>query len=136
MVNPTWMYFAGFVVWEKMKEVKELGRCFVAKVVARSTIETAWKIGLKIEVLYHGSKLCYYKLIFFLFGDSICKFISLEFMEVPFLPYLWGTQWWTLLVNYHSISLVCVWSNKPFSFMEVLISGCPCITRQFFTILF
>jgi len=35
------MYFAGFVMWEKIKEVKELGGCFAAKVVARSTIETA-----------------------------------------------------------------------------------------------
>lgn len=42
--------FAGCAIALKMKEVIEPKKCFLAKVVVRSTIGTAWEVGLNKEV--------------------------------------------------------------------------------------
>ena len=69
-----------------MKEVREQGRCCLAKVVARSIIGAASKLGLKIEVLFLDWNFVYIA-IFQILMDY-CRLISLEFVDLSLMPNL------------------------------------------------
>lgn len=94
-----------------MRVVKEQGGCFLAKVVARSTTGIAWKIGLKTEVPYFGLIVVMLQTDIVLIWGFICRFISLELVEVPILSNLWGTLWHVLS---NSLASFGVWvANSP-----------------------
>lgn len=103
-VSPMLMLCAGYVFLVRMKEVREQEGCFLAKVVARSTTGTAWKVGLNIEVSYWFLLfLRQLRITMFSLMELFFRSLSLEFMDMPLLPNLWGnktfgTRWILLLV--------------------------------------
>ena len=76
-VSPMLMWCAGYASLVKMKEARERGECFHAKVVARSTTGTAWKIGLSIEVS------CWSKISYKLQISNV--FIDGNFFQISFI---------------------------------------------------
>ena len=102
LLMPKWCVDYASLV--NMKGVKLLRKWFHAVLVERSITSFVWKIGLNIEVCV-WVLLVWFKLFSLSKFVSFCRFISLEFVVMPLLPYLWGNY---MLLACYSVKNVCI----------------------------